>query len=306
MSESTNTHQPDVDEPVTDPIRVSLRASIDDEKTAYLDPYKVDRRSFFEAKTLDIWEGPDGARRLAQDYPVSRTLPDRLFDSRHLARRDEQLTLRLLVTRPVTDADQVARYCSDLSRADHRQIDHLPFVPGSIEDIIHQWDLPRDWTWLRLQSREVGNYHRTTQWNFDTMPPKAVRMGVVIHFPFVLLPARREDYLSEVESGKTAGRRPTRSTYNPWRDDPFIWSLAMSHSLTNGKTRGLLDGLTDYALGDLSHRILKANSHHYQHPLHVPGILLNIFLDHAAWEVNRLAKDVAEFDVCRGRRRSVL
>jgi len=81
----------------------------------------------------------------------------------------------------------------------------------------------------------------------------------------------------------------------------------MSHSLRDGKTRGLLDGITDWAFTDISQRILKPGSHYYQHPLHIPAMLLNIFFDHAAWEVNRLAKDVVEFeDLSRGAKTSSL
>lgn len=70
----------------------------------------------------------------------------------------------------------------------------------------------------------------------------------------------------------------------------------MSHSLRDGKTRGLLDGVTDWAFDDISRRILTPNDHWYMHPLHVPYVLLHIVFDHAAWEINRLAIDVVEFE----------
>jgi hypothetical protein len=72
----------------------------------------------------------------------------------------------------------------------------------------------------------------------------------------------------------------------------------MSHSLRDGKTRGILDGLTDFAFGDLSRRLLKSKSTQqwFLHPLHVPVVLLNVFFDHAAWEVNRLCVAVAHFE----------
>lgn len=70
----------------------------------------------------------------------------------------------------------------------------------------------------------------------------------------------------------------------------------MSHSLRDGKTRGLLDGLTNWAVGDVSRRILKATQQWYLHPLHVPVILLGIFFDHAAWEINRLCVEVERFE----------
>jgi hypothetical protein len=122
--------------------------------------------------------------------------------------------------------------------------------------------------------------------------------GIVINFPFVLRPARRTKWLAETKAaGRTPSRRSTKNnSYNPYRDDPFIWSFAMSHSLRDGKTRGLLDGLTDWAIGDLSRRLLKANSRWYMHPLHVPVVLLSVFFDHAAWEVNRCLLEVERFE----------
>ena len=70
----------------------------------------------------------------------------------------------------------------------------------------------------------------------------------------------------------------------------------MSHSLQKGKNRGILDGITDFACGDLKRRLLKASSRWYLHPLHVPVVVLGVFFDHAAWEVNRLCKVVAHFE----------
>ena len=49
-------------------------------------------------------------------------------------------------------------------------------------------------------------------------------------------------------------------------------------------------------MGDVSRRLLKATQQWYLHPLHVPVILLNIFFDHAAWEVNRLCIEVERFE----------
>lgn len=124
----------------------------------------------------------------------------------------------------------------------------------------------------------------------------AYTSGIVVNFPFVLRPARQLDFLTAAKGGKTAGRRKPNSEYNPWRDDPFVWSLAMSHSLQNGQTRGLLDGITDWAFDDISRRMMSGSERTYQHPLHVPYVLLSIVFDHAAWEINRLAIDVAEFE----------
>ena len=119
---------------------------------------------------------------------------------------------------------------------------------------------------------------------------------MVVNFPFVLRPARQLDFLNEARGGKTAGRRHKHSDYNPWRDDPFIWSLVMSHSLKDGKTRGVLDGVTDFAFDDISRKVMSGGSRSLEHPLHVPYVLLNIVFEHAAWEINRLAIDVAEFE----------
>jgi hypothetical protein len=123
-------------------------------------------------------------------------------------------------------------------------------------------------------------------------------LGIVINFPFVLRPARRARYLSDPKNkNRTASRRSLKSnSYNPRRDDPFLWSFAMSSSLRDGKTRGILDGLTDWAAGDISRRLLKASQQWYLHPLHVPVILLSIFFDHAAWEINRLCIEVENFE----------
>jgi hypothetical protein len=123
-------------------------------------------------------------------------------------------------------------------------------------------------------------------------------LGIVINFPFVLRPARQTRYFANPKNRqRPPSRRSLKSnTYNPHRDDPFLWSFAMSHSLRDGKTRGLLDGLTNWAIGDVSRRLLKATQQWYLHPLHVPVILLGIFFDHAAWEVNRLCIEVEQFE----------
>ncbi|OQU95634.1 hypothetical protein CLAIMM_01816 [Cladophialophora immunda] len=297
MSESTEPVHDGVDEFVVDPIRVSLLATIDDENTAYKDPNKTDRYSFFEAKTVDIWETAGrGAQIVDRSYPVSRRLPQDLFEAYHPAiPRGSRLALRLLCTRPALGGNQTAKH-DDTGPPGDRQINYLPFLAADVQELVRQWDLNREYTWMRLNAREVGNFQRKTVWNFDIEPPRAVRMGVVIHFPFVLRPARRAKYLTNTKGGGTASRRSLKSTYNPRRDDPFLWSFAMSHSLRDGKSRCLLDGLTDWAIGDVSRRLLKASQHWYLHPLHVPVILLNIFFDHAAWEVNRLCVEVGHFE----------
>jgi hypothetical protein len=179
MSESTEATHDGVDEFVYDPIRVSLLATIDDENTAYRDLDKVDRYSLFEAKTIDIWESNSrGAEIVDRSYPLSRHLPEELFEVYHPSvPRGGRLALRLLCTRPVLSGNQTARH-DDLSRPDERQINYLPFIPSEVQDLIHQWDLPREFTWMRLNAREVGNFQRKTVWDFDVKPPQAIRMGM--------------------------------------------------------------------------------------------------------------------------------
>ena len=122
MSDSAGTEQVDVDGETTDPIAVSLRASIDDGKTAYRNPDKLDRRSLFEAKSLDIWTSHDDARRLQRAYRPSRSLPADLFEPYHPeAEPDERLMLRLICTRPITSSDEIAWH-DDLNFPGHRQI----------------------------------------------------------------------------------------------------------------------------------------------------------------------------------------
>jgi len=178
MSESTEPEHDGVDEFIFDPIRVSLLASIDDENTAYKDLEKTDRSSLFEAKTVDIWETHQrGAQIVDRSYPVSRRLPADLFESYHPdIPSGSRLALRLLITRPVLSGNQTARH-DDLGPPDHRQINYLPFIPSEVQDLIHQWDLNREFTWMRLNAREVGNFQRKTIWNFDVNPPRAIRMG---------------------------------------------------------------------------------------------------------------------------------
>ena len=179
MSESTEPIHDGVDEFIVDPIRVSLLATIDDEHTAYRDLYKTDRYSLFEAKTIDIWESNTrGAQILDRSYPLSRKLPKDLFEAYHPSvTRDSRLALRLLCTRPVMGGNETARY-DDMSFAGDRQINYLPFLPDEVQDLIRQWDLNREFTWMRLNAREVGNFQRKTVWNFDVDPPRAVRMGM--------------------------------------------------------------------------------------------------------------------------------
>lgn len=177
MSESTEPIHDRVDEFIIDPIAISIQSSISDERAAFRDPDKINKHSIFEAKTLDIWDNSSGARRLEQAYPLSRNLPQRLFDAYHpSASGNERLAVRLLITRPKL-APNLYAWHDDLANPDQRQINYLPFVPEAVQDLIHQYDLPRDWPYLRLQAREVGNFTRRTEWDFSTHPPRAMRVG---------------------------------------------------------------------------------------------------------------------------------
>lgn len=129
--------------------------------------------------------------------------------------------------------------------------------------------------------------------------------GMVIHFPFVLRPARQLHFLklkAVDKKGRAVDYRRKHAEkwmtdYYPHRDDPFIWSFAMSHNLQDGKTRGILDGLTDAGLHNLRDQILSpGKTGWYEHPLDLPTILLKIHSRHTQWEINRLADDVASFE----------
>ncbi|KEF60842.1 uncharacterized protein A1O9_02404 [Exophiala aquamarina CBS 119918] len=324
MSDSTSAVYHGLENFVLDPIGVALQATIGDEQTAYNDPEKQERASLFESRTIDIWESDEGADVFPRNYPISRRLPEGLFEAFHpQVPKGRRLALRLLLTRPVLGSSQYARI-DDLRRVGDRQINYLPFTATEMQRLIRQWDLNPEYVWMRLNSREVGNFYRKTSWNFDLENPEAQRMGksliiplplqvtarksllsklkisiaLVIHFPFVLRPARRVKYFADHTQGSLLpSRRTAKSDYNPRRDDPFIWSFAMSHSLLNGKTRGILDGVTDFAFGDVMRRLQETREPYYAHPLNVPVVLLNIFFDHIAWEISRLCVAVREFEI---------
>jgi hypothetical protein len=133
----------------------------------------------------------------------------------------------------------------------------------------------------------------------------SIDVGVVIHFPFVLRPARQLHFLKlegQDKKGRSIDYRRKypgrwRTEYYPHRDDPFIWSFAMSHNLQDGKTRGILDGLTDAGLRNLRDQLSPpGKTGWYEHPLDLPTILLKIYSRHTQWELNRLADDVESFE----------
>lgn len=88
-----------------------------------------------------------------------------------------------------------------------------------------------------------------------------------------------------------------KTEYYPHRDDPFIWSFAMSHNLQDGKTRGILDGVTDAGLRNLRDQLSPpGKTGWYEHPLDLPTILLKVYSRHTQWEISRLADDVLSFE----------
>jgi hypothetical protein len=163
---------------VLDPIGTSLRATnaVDDSRP-FQDPVKEDIYSLYDARTLDVWEGRDGAATRLQEHPLSRKLPARLFEpDSPRASRTDMLVFRLLVTRPAMDANQEAWH-DDLSAAGRKQINYLPFEPQEIQELITKYNLPEHWMYLRMQAREVGNFHRETSWDFTKKEPVGIRLG---------------------------------------------------------------------------------------------------------------------------------
>lgn len=164
---------------VLDPIGTSLRATnaVDDSRP-FQDPVKEDIYSLYDARTLDVWEDRSGAASTRlEEHPLSRKLPVRLFEpDSPRASRNERLVFRLLVTRPAMDANQEAWH-DDLSEAGKKQINYLPFAPDSTEELITKYYLPEHWMYLRMQAREVGNFHRETSWDFTKKEPIAIRLS---------------------------------------------------------------------------------------------------------------------------------
>lgn len=163
---------------VLDPIGTSLRATnAADDSRPFQDPVKDDIYSLYDARTLDVWEDRNGASTRLEEHPLSRKLPARLFEpDSPSASRTESLVFRLLVTRPAMDANHEAWH-DDLSAAGRKQINYLPFEPGAIEELLTKYYLPEHWMYLRMQAREVGNFHRETSWDFTKKEPVAIRLG---------------------------------------------------------------------------------------------------------------------------------
>ena len=260
---------------IRDPIRASLRASIKEKASAFHLPIENGRQALFNLSTLDVWEEGSGAVADHVEYAPSPHLPDEIFNSNERRRR---LKIRLLITHP--------RFSTwDPENDSAKQTPFLPFMPEDMYDLIEGYHLPHDWLHLRYLSPEVGNYSRRTDWGKSSRPH---RIGLIIHFPFVLMPGRRYDFLDDLK-GEAPDHRE-RPAYHPFRDDIYLWNLAMSYSFDSGQTRGLLDGIQPRAQQDIRARMSPETSPWLDHPLHLPKVLLDIHVDHAAWEMNRLAK----------------
>jgi hypothetical protein len=163
---------------VLDPIGSSLKATnaVDDCRP-FQDPGKEDIYSLYDARTLDVWEDHNGASTRLEEHPLSRKLPARLFEpDSPRASKIETLVFRLLVSHPAMDANQEAWH-DDLSEAGKKQINYLPFDPEAIQELITRYCLPEHWMYLRMQAREVGNFHRETSWDFTKKEPVATRLG---------------------------------------------------------------------------------------------------------------------------------
>jgi hypothetical protein len=163
---------------VLDPVGTALRATIPyDDSKPFQDPAKQDLYSLYDSRTLDVWEDRTGASTRLEEHPLSRKLPARLFEPDNpRGSRTETLVFRLLVTRPAMDANREAWH-DDLSDDGQKQINHLPFEPEAIQELITKYHLPEHWTYLRMQAREVGNFHRETSWDFTKKEPVGTRIG---------------------------------------------------------------------------------------------------------------------------------
>ena len=268
---------------IKNPVRSSLRASIREEETRFRLPNEFNNRFLFNLCTLDAWEDGSDSKTVveSEEYLPSPHLPDEVFRSNTSRRR---LKVRLLIVWP---RFSVWNPKNDAAK----QTLYLPFMPDDIYDLIEAYHLPYDWLHLRYLSPEVGNYIRRTEWTRSKRPQ---RIGIVIHFPFVLMPARRYDFLTDLKD-----ETPDHTewpAYHPFRDDLYLWSIAMSYSFESAQTRGILDGVPPRAQMDIRARMAAESSAWLDHPLHLPKVLSDIFMDHAAWEINRLGKETDDLE----------
>ncbi|MCJ1329427.1 hypothetical protein MMC10_006107 [Thelotrema lepadinum] len=266
---------------IRDPIRTSLRATIREKGTSFKLPADNGREFLFNLSTLDVWEDGHATTADHVEFIPSPHLPNEIFKSNTVRKR---LKVRLLVTYP-----RFSVWDPDYDGA--KQVHYLPFMPDDMFDLIEGYHLPHEWLQLRYLSPEVGNYFRKTDWGKSSRPH---RIGIVIHFPFSLLPARRYDYLEDLKDHTPM--HSERPSYHPFRDDLFLWNVAMSYSFDSGQTRGLLDGVPPRAQQDIRARMSPETSPWLDHPLHLPKVLLDIHVDHVAWEVNRLVREVDDLE----------
>ena len=289
---SANQPNPNLIDRIRNPIAVSLHASNSTDSAGFQDPDKVHTRSFFNARTLDVWTTATAPGYCCEHkvWPAARHLPPEALRPRLYPPRDAQsFVARLLVTSPTLKADGTPRYRDDWW-VDQRQLDHLPFVPRSMEALFNTFQLPPKFFWYRLHSYSVGNFYRTTNWDSKTAPRRPKSIGFVLHFPFTLRPAR--DFRAFTGSVSTLDSWPS----NHCKDDPFLWSLALNYTFRERTTQGLLDGLTDHAFNDLYRRALLHGGRWTLHPLHIPIILLQTQIDHAAWDMDAIAGQLSDFE----------
>ena len=278
-------------ERIRNPIAVSLRASNSSDSPGFQDPDKQNRRSYFDARVLDVWTTSSGYSCEHNRWdPAPQLHPDVLNPQAHKPRGASKFVARLLVTSPTVGSDGTPRFRDDW-RVEQRQLDHLPFIPRSMEALFTTFKLPAKWFWYRLHAYSVGNFYRTTNWDSKTAPTRPDSIGFVIHFPFTLRPARDFESIAP-GSVNTLPGCPTSTC----KDDPFLWSLALNYSFRDRTTRGILDGLTGYAFNDLYDRILLHGGRWTLHPLHIPIILLQTQIDHAAWDMDAMAGQLSDFE----------
>lgn len=65
-----------------------------------------------------------------------------------------------------------------MSEAGKKQINYMPFDAESIQKLIIKYNLPEHWIYLRMQAKEVGNFHRETSWDFTKKEPLATRVDM--------------------------------------------------------------------------------------------------------------------------------
>lgn len=301
-----------LDEYIRRPVALSLRAAGGYQEHTYNTDLFKNLRSdhegedIFDVHRLDLWDFPTEGRSRTHLYePVhlnasGRWLADILDPKQdeRFSKEHGQLKFRLLLTHPPLEYRWPWRpRIHDLSEAGHRQIDHTPFALKDMKKLIRGFHLPRDWLYLRLHAKGAGNFFRKTDWDFET--GVAQRVGFVVNFPFVLSPSRRYTGPSnDPDRDRTGLEQATTSEEEEAmaaklrNGDPYIWSVAYSHSLTEGTTNGVFDGVTDWTSDDLCERLQADKAFWSSHPLYLLMVLLDMYVGFAAMESKTM--DVTE------------